>query len=639
MFLRSIVFLIFTFLGLHLCAQDTTQALQEVAVVGDRLQKFGVGTKIQTIDSANLHRFANTNLSEILAQQTGVFIKNYGIGNLASVAFRGTNASQTAVLWNGINLQSAMLGQVDFALLPANFVSELKVQHGGASALYGSGAIGGAIHLNNKSSYNAGLTATAGSSGGSFGQWQQNISLKYGQQKWSSSIQFFHKNATNNFPFRTNSGATVRQTNAHLKQFGVLQENYVKLTSKQEINLLVWYQSTDRQIPPAMESSSSKATQLDQSWRVSSQWKRQGEKITWIIRSALLTEKLNYIDYFVSLTDAISTVTEGESTIKIAKNQSCNIGINHTRQQVASNNYAQTQQLNRSSIFANYKIQNPTKTWLAALGIRKEFVTGFSSPPLTPFAGFEGKVFRWVSFLGNVSRNYRVPTLNDLYWQDAGAVGNINLRPEYGWTGDLGTKIIFPIQSAKENAGAKVELSCNYFTSYLYNSIQWQPIAGGRWTPENIQEVYSRGVESQTSLSHAIGKVFWKISVSTNYVVSTNEKAKSATDGAYKMQLIYTPIYNHQGNITVAWKQWRMNYNQTYTGYRFTATDNSTALPPYWLGNVQVGYDMVLKMISLNTFLQINNVGNAQYQVVQNYAMPSINFQVGFKINFNKKNA
>ena len=52
--------------------------------------------------------------TELLRQNTSLYFKEQGAGMTSSVSFRGTNASQTAVLWNGININSQTTGQTDF---------------------------------------------------------------------------------------------------------------------------------------------------------------------------------------------------------------------------------------------------------------------------------------------------------------------------------------------------------------------------------------------------------------------------------------------------------------------------------------------------------------------------------------------
>ena len=62
---------------------------------------------------------------------------------VSSASFRGTNAQQTAVVWNGININSQLTGQTDFnTLIPGNY-GDVVVRSGGGSVQYGVAQLGG----------------------------------------------------------------------------------------------------------------------------------------------------------------------------------------------------------------------------------------------------------------------------------------------------------------------------------------------------------------------------------------------------------------------------------------------------------------------------------------------------------------
>ena len=95
----------------------------------------------------------SSNLSEVLRFQSAVYIKENGRGAVSSPSFRGTTAQQTAFVWNGININSTFLGQGDVNNLNLLGYDQLEIKSGGGSVIYGSGAIGGTIHLNNECPY------------------------------------------------------------------------------------------------------------------------------------------------------------------------------------------------------------------------------------------------------------------------------------------------------------------------------------------------------------------------------------------------------------------------------------------------------------------------------------------------------
>src|SRR5581483_8338030 len=108
------------------------------------------------------------------------------------------------------------------------------------------------------------------------------------------------------------------QTNAELKQYGLLAENYFMINEKQKINVCFWYQFNDRNIPPIMLQTINKSNQKDESYRITSQWQRTGEKVTSLVRMALFNEGLIYTDSASSIRSVSNSQTfiaEAESKI------------------------------------------------------------------------------------------------------------------------------------------------------------------------------------------------------------------------------------------------------------------------------------------------------------------------------------
>jgi vitamin B12 transporter len=256
---------------------DSIYQVEEVIVSANRLSAFATGSKIEVIDSNVLQQNSNNSLADLLAQQTQVFVKSYSIAGLSTPSFRGTNANQTAILWNGFNLSSPMNGGLDLALMPVNFANNIKLQYGGSGALWGSGAIGGTIHLNNTPTFNKGFSASTSLSYGSFDDYQENVAVAISTKKFISTTSFFHREAKNNFKF-TNTAKFGKPSeylkNAEIRQDGILQENYFKINKHQNISFRLWYQNNNRNIPASMTSKVSEATQNDASTRSTLEWQR-----------------------------------------------------------------------------------------------------------------------------------------------------------------------------------------------------------------------------------------------------------------------------------------------------------------------------------------------------------------------------
>ena len=163
--LRLLLFLCPTLLAAQ---SDSVKTLPSFEITSQRINHFALGQMRIDFDTNTLRIFKNNNLADFLQSNTPLSIKAYGTG-LATVSTRGTGSSHTAIVWNGFNIQNALNGLVDLPLNEAGAFEHIGVQFGGSSALYGSGAIGGAIYLDNDIREKRGFHGELGFLSGSYG--------------------------------------------------------------------------------------------------------------------------------------------------------------------------------------------------------------------------------------------------------------------------------------------------------------------------------------------------------------------------------------------------------------------------------------------------------------------------------------
>src|ERR1700751_1120749 len=138
-----------------------TLLLHEVSVTDYRIKKSTENFVQLKIDSASQSAFLTSNLSQLLLQQNGTLVKAYSPGNIAVLSIRGSTAQQTAVIWNGMNINNPMLGQADISLLPVGFFNSISLQKGALSGYWGSGAMAGVLSLQSSPQQITGLMVQA----------------------------------------------------------------------------------------------------------------------------------------------------------------------------------------------------------------------------------------------------------------------------------------------------------------------------------------------------------------------------------------------------------------------------------------------------------------------------------------------
>ena len=121
---------------------------------------------VEVITKADIERRQPRSLVDLLETLPGMQFgtQNGGIGQISSLFVRGTNSDQVLVLMNGRPMAQMVNSNVDFSQLPVNNVERIEYIRGPRAAIYGSKAIGGVVNIITTSEVNdAQLSVTTGS--------------------------------------------------------------------------------------------------------------------------------------------------------------------------------------------------------------------------------------------------------------------------------------------------------------------------------------------------------------------------------------------------------------------------------------------------------------------------------------------
>ncbi|MFO7977104.1 MAG: TonB-dependent receptor [Bacteroidales bacterium] len=627
--------------GQEVVTPDTVVTLEEVWIEASRREELAIGHPSHQIDQQVMQRFSGQQLAFLLARHSGMYLKSYGPGILATTTLRGGSAGHSALLWNGFNLQSPMHQQSDLSLLPVFFMDEVGIQHGGGSALWGSGAMGGAIMLSNKPPAGKGFQAMAGFNANSLQDAGQQLSLQYKGNIFSSSLKAFNRNAPNRYHYlntaREDAGREV-QKHASLKQWGLLQENYLQIGQQHALRLRWWWQDNDRNIPPALQQSHTGAFQHDEALRITGEWQTNLKKAVMLWRGGYFREELRYRDSInlESLSRSNTMVQEAEVRWQLAPQWIMVSGANFQHVKAIAREYSQQHTQNSLALFSSLAWQ-PLPGVLKAVGsLRQEWIRGMNIP-MVPSVGISWKPLASFSLAANIGKNYRVPSLNDRYWIPG---GNPDLLPESGWSQDL-TATWHPRATATEReapAGIYMEkTSLTGFHRNIANWIIWLPRDGGMiWTPQNVMQVQGYGLElrSRGGYRHQDFTLTW--SMTYDHVISRNTKARSLNDASLNKQLIYVPLNRGGATITLSVKNLALVYTHQLTGRRYTNSDNTRWLDPYQTGDLGLSWSTPLGNNFVEVFADVINLWDQNYLVMAARPMPLRYFQAGINIHFFK---
>lgn len=613
---------------------DTSVLLHEISINSYRFNQFSKGNKLQKIDSLSQANHMASSVAEALNNLTNLYIKSYGISGNASISLRGTTSSQTAILWNGINLQDPLNGGTNLELIPLQAIDEIVVQYGGSGALYGSGAIGGAILMQSKAQFQTGFKASLTAGIGSFNSYLGQALIQQGGKKVGTSLRIFYRQAENDFPYVNTQQfghPEMRMTNAAVEYFGISQDSRFLLSENQQINMHLWLQKSMRELPPNMTQTNNIQTQEDAALRFSADYTLSKSKYDLMARLGLLNSRLNYDDSLTGIYAehrSRSAILESEVNYKIRTNHLLNFGIHERIDWGDSDNFGQIRHRNNLAFLLNYKLWNRAKTIHLSGSIRQELVDNNWSQP-NPALGLVYDLGHHFQLSGKVSRNYRQPTFNDLFWRGAFAHGNPLLQDESAWSQDIG--VLF----RKTNPQSSLSASLSVFNTYVKNLILWIPIQE-IWMPVNQKAVWSRGIESDIKYEQSLNKLKMKLELHYTFNPSTVEKkAENESAAILKKQLIYTPKQQGKALFTLQHSLGSLSIEQLFVGKRYIQSDNTFWLEAYSLTNLIVSSSLKQKPQNWGISFRLNNLFNQEYQSMENFALPGRNYQISIHYNLN----
>ncbi|WP_294287904.1 TonB-dependent receptor [uncultured Chryseobacterium sp.] len=605
---KSLV-LLFSSYGCFLFGQET--AIDTVYVFDNQMSKVKLFHKVNTIRPEDARK-NSTNLSEILRFQSPVYIKENGRGAVSSPSFRGTTAGHTAFVWNGININSQFLGQGDVNNIPSMGFDQLDVKAGSVGVIYGSGAIGGTIHLNNSLEFNKGMQASLFSEAASFGTYNNFAKTSFSNNKFSFKFSGNYSVSENDYAVEESRNYINRNGEYANTNFNFAAA--YKIAPHHQVSWISEFFNGTQHFPVFFDSQT-KTKYETQNVRSLLVWDWNTSKLNNVFRAAYTEENFQYFDnisnpkssggtgknyilkndfnYFLSPKWNLNIIGE----FQVNKGEGYMSGIKSISRNVGS--------------LAGLLRYFATKDLRFEAGIKKDFVEGYSTPTLLSFSG-NWNVVKWYNLNLNAAKNFRYPSFNDLYWQPG---GNTNLKPETAYQFDMKNQFTF--------AGIKLTLTPYYIR--ITDMITWLPGNMGYYSPVNTSKVQSYGLESQVEYERKFSKHVLRSNLGYSYTKSTNLETDK--------QMMYVPLHKFFGNVDYRYSFMKVYVQGMYNGLTYADSEEkrSDAIEPYFVMNAGVS-GTFLKHYTIGG--KVNNIFNEIYQTTAFYPLPKRNYSVYLNINF-----
>ena len=619
-------------------------------------------------DSVQLKENIALSIADVLTFNSSIFVKSYGRATLSTVAFRGTSPSHTQVTWNGMRLNNPMMGMTDFSMIPSYFIDDASLLHGTSSVGETGGGLGGAVKLSTKPAQNNGFGLQYVQGVGSFQTFDEFLRLTYGNKNWQLSTRAVYSSSPNEYKYRNHDKKeniydennnivgqyypTERNRSGSFKDLHILQEAYYNSDSGERFGLSAWYINSNRELP-MLTTDYGEATEFDNrqrehtfrgvlSWdHLRSNWKvaaKAGYIHTWMAYdyerdagNGIMTSmtrsrsKVNTFygqadgEYYIgtkwlftaSLSAHQHLVESRDKNIILQQGDKAIVGYDKGRVELSG------------SVSAKWR---PTERLGVSFVLREEMFGTEWTPPI-PALFVDGVLSKRGNIMAkaSVSRNFRFPTLNDLYFLPG---GNPDLKKENGWSYDAGLSFAVGERGIYSLSG-----SASWFDSRVDDWILWLPTTKGFFSPRNIKRVHSYGVELEADLDVALS-TSWRLALSGTFswTPSVNEgEPMSPADKSVGKQLPYVPEISSTVTGVLSWRTWSLLYKWCHYSKRYTMSSNDLSLsgnlPPYFMNNVTLEKRFSLTWADLSLKGAVNNLFDEEYLSVLSRPMPGINFE------------
>src|SRR5690554_259679 len=589
-------------LGQSVLAQDNLVIeIQEVVISDNLLKDYSQTQKTNTLSDSIIKRNSSF-LTSLLNYNSLIYFKENGIGGASSPSFRGTTASQTAVIWNGINVNSQTLGQTDFNAVNALSFDNITIKSGGGSVVYGSSAIGGSIHLNSDLAFYDTFENELFLKYGSFNTFDGRFQTKLASEKYSLQLGFTHSSSDNDYDW---VGKNRKNQNGQFENASFNANFGYKINASNTLKFYSQFFDGERHFSLLLPTETpTKYHNTD--IRNLLEWKSLISRFTSRVKLAHLFEEYKY---FPNINHSNYTFGKVESLIAkydlaydFSDRMKLNTVIDVTQNKgQGSDIHAEKRQIGSGSLLFKHLISD---AFLYEVALRKEITDNYESPFLYSL-GINYKVSDFYAVKFNASKNFRIPTFNDLYWVTG---GNPDLKPETSYQAEITNE--FKMKNLKI-----------YVTGYfnqLKDMLRWIPTSS-MWEPENTEEVEIFGFEAGLSYSKSFGKHSLNLNGNYGYTSSKDKRTDK--------YLIYVPTHKANATASYAYEKLTIYGEFLYVGEVYTRSDNNSRynIDAYQVYNL--GADYTFKQhYTLGIKIQI--LLDIYYESVENRALPGRNFMM-----------
>lgn len=600
--------------------------LEEVVVTATKtpLRIKDAGANLSLITQAEISKMHYQNVADLLRHISGVNIIGYGgLSGQKTVFLNGTENVVVLVDGKKLNLpQGSGFGGagVDLAnLMEVDNIERIEVLKGPASSLYGADAVGGVINIITKRGQENKTTTdiTAGS-------WGQEVYALTNQGKEDKLDWYLTYKKERADYFKTSNGVRVNNS-GYTGESCTLRVDQ-DLGSKGNITYSYQYYQKTGGVPGKLENPSKEswANNTQNNWDITYNV-QFSSKASGILK---LFEN-NIHDYgYSSVYSDIRVKKQGvqlQSGLQVNNNHLLTVGIEWEKDRLVDKSDSASNIGEKANENLAFYLQDDCQISQRVnlnSGVRFDHHQAYGDSIMPRFM-LTYKASPKTSYYLTRGRFFKAPNFNELYYPNVDfisykAMGNPNLKPEKGWSTEVGLNHQF------DNT---LEGKLSYFYRNSKGAIQWEQV-GEVIKPDNLNEQKAEGMELRLNKNFNP-----KLQGFLGYSYLLVQNKKNGED------FVKDPnAPNAIWDLGINYAEKKLNF--TIKGKGIIGRRNPNFKPQnYWLWdtglNIQVGEGKT-------AFLTVRNLFNQSYEEIDgmkgfwagHYPSPGRNYSLGIKFQF-----
>ncbi|MDE7110552.1 MAG: TonB-dependent receptor [Muribaculaceae bacterium] len=613
---------------------DSVIHFKEVEVTASRIP---TATR-QTLSGTKLQALSSTSIADALKYFAGVQIKDYGgLGGLKTINVRSLGAQHVGVYIDGIRITNAQNGTVDLGKFSLSTLESVSLYNANkldfcqSPSEYASGAT---VYMTTRRPQADSLSVLVGA--GSFSTWRARLTGEFSRKGWCGFLDGEYLKSRGDYPFRYHSAyedTVGRRKNSDIEYLRVEGALF-----RGGFSSHVYCYVSERGCPGGIvRRLSDKYTNIGREWDrdlfVQGAYERRIARIHQLKFNLKYTDE--YLRYNTDYPDNQNTArvdnhywqrdifASAAYSVRPVKWLAVNAGYDARVSWLDADlkKFCPIRRFDQKAVIALQADWRCLRLAGSALYQHMKDHTRLKVGAARPLSRFTPAVtLAWAP--GDLSVRawykciFRAPTLNDLYYTQA---GNRNLKPEYTRQWNLGAEYHL------SRAGFSFSAQADAYLNYIENRIVCLPLKGTyTWSMMNYGRTFCRGLNSTISAAYALRD--WQFSLLCSFTLQKDLNRTDPDDKAtYNQPICYSPLFSSGQTLIVGWRMLQLTVSNLYVGERmWSYADPEDILTPY--SNVDMKLTAKIWRFSLSG--EVNDLLDVQYEHIPRYPMPGRNFKL-----------